>query len=243
LTTSPAVTKLPLAWSARAVGPHGERFELTGSTAIGLVRLQPIPRAGRRVVPDGVLREWGPLAAVTTPAQVLRNAASHHGKSDASFEVGLSHSLEALHIAINVKDDHVQATRETLPWDQDGVEVRVDARPDPMRAHSHGNFDGQQFLTIAMSPSNSADDDWYAPRHLHKPEGVEASSVRTRTGFVTEVSIPKRLLAAAAGGSLGLVRINVAVNDGDPDGQSQLWWWPDWRTNDDVPGSGTFALR
>ena len=60
---------------------------------------------------------------------------------------------------------------------------------------------------------------------------------------MTELSIPKKLLATAAGGSIGLVRINVAVNDRDPDGQSQLWWWPDWRTADDIPGSGSFQLR
>jgi len=238
------VTKLPLTWSAHAAGPNGERFELSGTTAFALSPLLNIPRAGRRVVADGSLGEWGYLPfAVGAKAHVSRSTQSHHGPTDSSFEIGLTHSNDLLSIAVRVKDDHVSAEKQRLPWDQDGIELRIDARPDPMRAHSHGSLDGQRFLTIAMSPSAAADDDWYAPEHLQKPEGVEAAVVRTKTGFVAEFNVPKELLARAAGGKLGLVRVNVAVDDADPDGQSQLWWWPDWRSDADIPGSGTFRLR
>lgn len=238
------LTKLPLSWSARAAGSSGERFELSGTTAFALAPLLGIPPTGRRVVADGALGEWGYLPfAVGAKAHVLRNAQSHHGLADASFEIGLSHSNDFLSIAVRVKDDHVSAEKHRLPWDQDGIELRIDARPDPMRAHSRGSLDGQRFLTIAMTPSASADDDWYAPEHLQKPEGVEAAVVRTKTGFSAEFNVPKALLARAAGGKLGLVRINIAIDDADPDGQSQLWWWPDWRSDADIPGSGTFKLR
>ncbi len=245
LSSSPhPLVKLPLVWSARASEPGGPAFELSGSTALSLVRLSSIPRTGQRVNADGALGEWGRLPiSVHAPAQVLREANRHHGTDDASFEVGLSHSSAMLSIAVRVKDDHVQAEKHRLPWDQDGIEVRIDARPDPLRAHSQGRFDGQRFLTIAMSPSASPDDDWFAERHLRRPDGVEAAVVKSATGFVAEFNIPKALLESTAGTKLGLVRINVAVNDGDPDGQSQLWWWPDWRTDEDIPGSGTFKLR
>ena len=95
---------------------------------------------------------------------------------------------------------------------------------------------------MAMSPSPSAADDWYAPKFLPKPEGVEASCVRNENGFVTEIAISRATLDKAAGGRAKLVRVNIAVNDGDPDGQSQIWWWPDWRTVEDIPGSGTLRL-
>lgn len=238
------VMKLPLAWSARAVAAQGDEFELSGTTALSLVRLLSIPRTPGRVVADGSLREWGRHRMTAgAPTQVVRNPENHHGASDAGFAIGLSHSKTMLSVAVKVHDDHVHAEKERLPWDQDGIELRIDARPDPVRAHSQGRFDGQRFLTIAMSPSASADDDWYAPRHLERPEGVEAAVVKTPTGFVAEFNVPKELLERIAGGKLGLVRINVAVDDTDPDGHSQLWWWPDWRSDADIPGSGTFRLR
>lgn len=244
LTTPPPIAKLPLAWSVRALEAGGAPLELSGTTALSLVRLSSIPAARRRVVADGVLDEWGRLPlAVTTPAQVLRDARSHHGPSDASFEVGLSHSKTMLSIAVRVRDDQLRVEKDRLPWDQDGIEVRIDARPDPVRAHSQGRFDGQRFVTIAMSPSTSADDDWFAQQHLPKPQGVEAAVVRNATGFVAEFNVPKELLERTAGAKLELLRINIAVNDGDQDGQAQLWWWPDWRTGEDIPGSGTFKFR
>lgn len=244
LATPRPFAKLPLVWSARASEPNGAAFEFSGTTAISLVRLSNIPHAGRRVVADGSFNEWGRLPIrIDVPSQILRDAERHHGPGDASFEIGLSHSSSMLSIAVRVTDDHVHAERHRLPWDQDGIELRVDPRPDPFRAHSQGRFDGQRFLTIAMSPSASADDDWFAERHLRKPEEVEAAVVKTAKGFNAEFNIPKAELERLAGTELGLVRINIAINDGDPEGQSQLWWWPDWRTNEDIPGSGTFKFR
>jgi len=39
------------------------------------------------------------------------------------------------------------------------------------------------------------------------------------------------------------LRINVAVNDRDGTGQSQLWWQPDWRSAENIPGSGTLFFE
>ena len=93
-----------------------------------------------------------------------------------------------------------------------------------------------------MSPSPSMDEDRYALEHLPHPESVEASCMRNATGFVSKIVVAKTRLAEAAAGEVEFVRINVAGNDRDPAGQTQLWWWPDWRTAEDLPASGTLRL-
>lgn len=235
---------LPFEWSARALGGEGQALQLKGSSTIPLVSLIPVPKSYKKKKIDGVLDDWPKLPiAVDEPAQVLRDAKAYRGPEDAHFRVGFSQDRTHLYVAVQVFDDSVAAKKDELPWNQDGVEVRVDARPDPVRAHSGGAGDGQEFLAIAMSPSPSAEEDWYAPEHLPKPNGVEAATVRNETGFITEIAIARSTLDEAQGSEAKLVRVNVAVNDGDSDGQSQLWWHPDWRTDEDQPGSGTLRLR
>ncbi|HEU5074961.1 MAG TPA: metallophosphoesterase, partial [Polyangiaceae bacterium] len=104
--------KLPLAWSARAVAAQGEQFELSGTTALSLVRLLSIPRAAGRVVADGSLREWERHRMTAgAPTQVVRNPENHQGAGDARFAVGLSHSKTMLSVAVEVHDDHVHAEK------------------------------------------------------------------------------------------------------------------------------------
>ena len=68
--------------------------------------------------------------------------------------------------------------------------------------------------------------------------------VRTATGHITEIAIPAAYLDAKAGGRWKEFRLNVAVNDYDtPDKGAQLWWRPDWRTDQTYVGSGTFRRR
>lgn len=235
--------RVPVTWSATARSSVGDTFRFTGKTALSLIKLGRIPRTFAPKRLDGKLTDWVDVRLTkVTPTQVLRDQSTYHGPEDNRFEVGLARNDDTLFVAVRVHDDSVRAEKTKLPWNQDGIEVRVDARPDPRRSHSHGELDGQGIVAVAMSPSSTADDDWYAPEHLRQPEGAEASCVRSADGFVTEIAIPLSRLNRAAGGRAERVRVNVAVNDRDADGQSQLWWWPDWRSAEDIPGSGTFAL-
>jgi hypothetical protein len=217
---------------------------LKGTSVLPVVRVVSARRVFRPVTIDGQLSEWVRLPiTVEYPRQILGDAAAWHGPKDNRFRLGVTYDQNSVHIAVEVFDDFVDATRGRRPWDQDGVEIRVDARPDPARAHSGGARDGRDFLLIAMSPSGSPDDDWlFSPGWLKLPEGTELACVRTKTGYVAEVAIPRSWITEVSRGSADWVRLNVAVNDRDADGTSASWWWPDWRTPQDVPGSGTVRV-
>jgi hypothetical protein len=225
-----------------AVTTDGGPLEYEGETAVAVVRSLNSKRAEPAIVVDGSLADWGRLAyGVRHPRQIRRNADAYRGPSDNRFEVGVRHDDAFVYVAVRVFDDHVEARKTLAPWKQDGVEIRFDARQDPIRSHYAGARDGRDVVLVALSPSDRAEETWlYHAGWIQPPEGIVARCRKTRGGFVAEVAVPREALRRM--GSSDAVRINVAVDDGDADGQSQSWWWPDWRESAHVPGTGTFRL-
>ena len=239
----PAVA-IPVEWQARTTRRGGEPLELSGWSSIPLVKLTHARSAERPVRVDGMLDEWRRLPIkVLEPRQILKDRSAFRGKSDSSYRAAVQYDDQRIYLAVEVTDDSVSVERDTEPWEQDGVEIRLDARPEPARAHSRGARDGRDFLFLAASPSPSAADDWVVGWAYERfPRDTEVACVRSETGFVLEAAIPRVALDQALGARARDIRVNIAVNDGDADGQSQSWWWPDWRTEQDVPGSGTVRL-
>jgi hypothetical protein len=235
---------IPVEWQARTARRRGDALEFAGQSSIGLVKLFHASPAKASIRIDGLLDEWGRLPiAVVHPRQVLGDRTALRGQSDSSFRAAVQYDDQFAYLAVEVTDDSISAERDTEPWEQDGIEVRLDARPDPVRAHSGGNRDGRDFLFLAVSPSASAADDWVVGWAYERfPRSTEVACVRTENGYVLEASIPRAAFDEALGTRASDIRINFAVNDQDADGQSQSWWWPDWRTEQDIPGSGTVRL-
>ncbi len=232
---------IPMHWRASAT-MEDQEVTFEGHTVIGVVPL--FPSRAKTPVVDGSLADWGSLRFdVTQPRQVLKQAEAWRGTDDASFAVDVSADADFIYVAVDVKDDSVAASAERPPWEQDGLEIRVDARPDPQRSHFGAASDGRDVALLALSPGEPKIGGW-----LHRadwivvPDGVRSSCVTTADGYAAEVAIPRRWANERARGVARRVRINVAIDDRDEDGQSQLWWWPDWRSTQAVPGSGTFAL-
>jgi len=55
-------------------------------------------------------------------------------------------------------------------------------------------------------------------------------------------------MAGKQGGQWQEFRLNIAMDDfdgevGDRTNGAQLWWKPDWRSQQNYPGSGTFTRR
>lgn len=238
-----ALFAVPLAW--RAV-TDGGAAALSGHTALSAVRTIQAEVSAAPVTVDGALGDWPSLPhEVDAPLQILNDAKAWRGREDSRFRIGIRHDADHVYVAVEVNDDELNSEAGVYPWQQDGIELRIDARPEPTRAHGRGHRDGRSSLLLALSPSSSADDDrlvqegWLnAP-----PAGTELACVKTATGFVTEVKLPRAYLDGVHGGRAHELRLNVTVNDRDADGQSQSFWWPDWRSREDVPGSGTVLLN
>ncbi len=232
--------KIRLLWKATSGGASPISFD--GETAVGVVRELRSRRVNRPLVVDGALGDWGKLEfSVRRPGQVSKQEDAYRGPADNRFEVGVRHDDEHVYVAVRVFDDSVSAKPGVPPWEQDGVEIRLDARPEPNRSHYASARDGRDVILVALSPSDDSDETWlYEAGWVQSPPGIVSRCVRDAAGFVAEVAVPRAALAKM--GSSSAVRINVAVSDGDADGQSQSWWWPDWREDAHVPGTGTFEL-
>jgi hypothetical protein len=169
---------------------------------------------------------------------------SWKGAEDGSFRFGVEYDESRFYVAVEVTDDQVVADTLHLPWDQDGIEVRLDARPDPARSNERGAVDAA-FLLVAASPGTTPDGMYLYQRDHLDSLGVTAVCLRQPDGYTAEIAVPRGWLDQQQGRPWSEFRLNLSVDDVDePNGAlAQLCWRPDWRTPENYPGSGTFRRR
>ncbi|NQT21202.1 MAG: hypothetical protein HQ592_15955 [Planctomycetes bacterium] len=215
------------------------------------IMLQPSFSCSRRATAvkiDGKLDEWKDLSIICAePQQIHFNPDSWSGTKDGSFRFATAYDDKSLYIAIEATDDKVVAVPTSWPWFQDGVEVRLDARPEPERSAGRGQGEKDNFILIALSPGTTSKDMVFCDQDI-LPKGTEAICLKTPTGHITEIAIPFSYLDEKQKEEWKAFRLNIAVDDfdgevGDREKAAQLWWRPDWRTPLSCGGSGTFRRK
>lgn len=240
----PTVAPLVMNVLATFTTPAGRELTQRTTQRVPIIRREPKPcaRAGQPVKVNGRLDDWDGLPfVVEQPAQILKNAQAWTGPADCSYRFGVSFDLTNLYVAVQVTDDVLVNDRGDEPWQQDGVEVRLDARPDPQRSLGQGNTDFKETLLVALVPVN-AKDKQRGVRLTELPQGSQVACIKTKDGYTAEIAIPLSYLKKLQGDDWDMFRLDVAVNDLD-DGETegaQLHWVPDWRTPENYPASGTF---
>jgi len=233
---------LELRWTAAYEPPGRPALQARGSQSLAPEKVLVCTRRDGPVVVDGKLDEWKDLPfACTEPAQVRGDAKAWRGQSDGSFRFAVQYDARFLYIAIDVTDDALVLDPTKSVWDQDGLEVRVDARPDPARSAGRGKDEGKDFVMVGLSPGRTeAEMVRFEPSQW--PEGTLAACVKTDKGWSAEIAIPVAYLDEKQGGAWKEFRLNIALDDVDsPTGKGQqLWWRPDWRGAMNYAGSGTF---
>jgi outer membrane protein assembly factor BamB len=201
---------------------------------------------GRRkepVIADGDLKEWGELPIVCRePAQIEVSPETWQGPDDLSFRLAVEHDDQYVYVAVDAVDNDRVFDPAGYPWNQDGIEIRLDARPDPIRSNCRGEGESSDFLFLALSPG-ATPDQTIAYGEEKCPTGMKVACVRTPKGHATEIAVPVAYLNGKQGGEWKALRLNVAVDDFDEAGiagGSQIWWRPDWRDPVNYIGSGTF---
>lgn len=193
------------------------------------------PKTAKPLPIDGTIADWKDIpffALSDSPASA---------SSPAARRFAVAHDDNFVYVAVEVTDPHVVFDPKKSPWDQDGVELRLDARPDPIR-YNAGQGEGGQVTFLAASPS--ADNSGiYDGDKL--PKGVKVTCKPTPTGYIFQAAIPSTSLETAQGGPWQDFRLNVCINDTDAVGTpvEKHWWQPDWRTTQNRPGSGTFRRQ
>jgi predicted phosphodiesterase len=231
--------EIPCIYTAEYQWEEHKPFKQTRQEPIGMVHKYPCSPATGKITVDGKLDDWSKLTYdVSQPVQVLHDPKTHHGPEDGRFRFDVAYDKDYLYIAVEVFDDTVSAPAEWV-WRQDGVEVRINANPPGKQGGANEWLD---LLPIAVAPSGEDGEMLiWGPHNL--PTGTKVVSVRTPTGHVTEIAVPISYIEGKQGKDWTSFRLNVAVDDFDADGGSQLWWKSDWRTRENLPGSGTFERK
>jgi len=235
-------------WSSAYQLADGSSVEMEGTRQLAIVPTIPCERQAAPVKVDGRLDEWGELPFVCRqPALIKLDPTSWHGPSDSSFSFGVRHDDENLYLALDVTDDDVSARPGVAPWAQDGVEIRLDARPEPWRSQCDGGGEFYDYLFFGLSPGKTEAEmgklNWDS-----MPEGAKAVTLTTAKGHVTEIAVPLKYLDERQGEPWKRFRLNIAVSDHDREGTespgaAHIWWRPDWRMPSNYDGSGTFRRR
>jgi predicted alpha/beta superfamily hydrolase len=197
----------------------------------------PIVEARAKVLVDGDLGEWGDLPYEKTDGE----------RGPAGFRFGVTYDKDYLYIACRLKDD-AWIARPTLgdPIDQDGLQIRIDARPDPIRALGRGQEAWRDFLSVEMAPGETAESTKLRRRNgdgFTLPQGLTAAMVRTPNGYAAELAIPASALDHAQGGPWKEFRLDICQYDAhDANGAvRRICWQPDWDSAENTIGSGTFS--
>ena len=219
-------------------------------TTSALLPVAPLPLpSGAKPRVDGVLDEWPAL-----PFTVERQgdiAAPATAATDIAFAFGLRQADGNVYFAARVTDDDVYASAE---WEdvRDGLEIIVDARPEPRRSENlaeypatrRGDFDD---LAVVLAQPTPAPAPTFLPR-------ARWQTSRTPTGYAVEAVVAGEFLNAVAGGRWQHLRIGIAAEDWDEgeianripariqgSGGVNLHWQPDRFGQAPVAGSGTFV--
>lgn len=227
----------------------GDPLRLNGSVALPVVTRLPIA-AAPGIVADGNLDDW-PAALwhdIADRPNLRSTKEGWTGPADSHFRVAFAHDATHLHLAVQVHDDEIVSQPDQAPWKQDGIEVRFDFRA-PAHQRAARVFDDDQlrlFIGSSPAPGDGFDPAFYLSKSSAQLTGTTICNRQVPGGYIFEASIPLAAIHEKFGRAWQQdgVRINIAINDRDAGrDQAQLWWQPDWRTADNIPGSGTLFMK
>ena len=246
------IAPLVLYWSGVFKIPDKHDVEVDGTGRIVFNRLLQVTQSNTSIAVDGRLDEWESMPFVCEKPSLIQNgkgnldSSSWDGPNDSSFRFNVSYDDNYIYIIVKVIDDKIISVPTGEPWAQDGIEVRVDARPHFKQSIGRGRSGkNMKNFPVIMLGLGEKTKEMVLNRQDLLPTETQAVCLKTDFGYVSEIAFPVSYLNEHGGKQWDTFRLNIAVNDyDDPDDNgSRIWWHPDWRTSQNHPGSGTFKRR
>ncbi|MDX2109445.1 MAG: alpha/beta hydrolase-fold protein [Verrucomicrobiota bacterium] len=192
--------------------------------------------------------EVTPGAAMLTEAYGMQTLVDSVGGVRIDFLV--VHSADAIHFSARVKDATLVADAAKFPWEQDGIELRIDPRPADESTLCRGGGENEPggFLLLGFSPTEDAKKALLVPGEKDKemlPKGLTWECSRCDSGWNVEVTLPDAWLDGMQGGRWESFRMNLILNNTSKDSEkpTKLEWYPDWRSAGNRVGSGLFVRQ
>lgn len=186
-----------------------------------------LERINRPVEIDARLDEWDSLP--------------YHFKTEqgATVRFEVAYDEDFLYFAAQVEDDQVINLGDSVAvWRQDNVAFGFNAEKLGMSAMSTGRrWYRYEFMQLISPETDLQKSSLYRAM----PEGSAIKCSATEKGYQAELKVPLSYVEAKQGKDWKHLRINVAVDDRDSDGEVRRnHWQPSWRSDDNIIGSGTF---
>ena len=232
-------------WKASVPDNENNKIEINGELDFRMTQLLEGPLKTENKKIDGNLIDWDEtFHEVIDPKQILGDASSWNGKEDGFYSFATAYDDEFVYIAVDVFDDHVISEKDLKPWEQDGIEIRLDARDRSISANGNGSEQGTKIMLLAISPNENANDEpWLSHQKDKLPLGTQYVCVRKNDGYAAEFAIPVSYFIEKQNEDWKDFRFNICIDDTDDDGFAQLWWQPSWREKENIAGSGIFLKR
>ncbi len=176
---------------------------------------------------DGNLAEWDLPYALTTP----EGAAFH-------IQYGATH----VYLAVQVNDKDIQNKTDVPTFSQDFVGFVMDGQPQAQSASETGEDWFKKSLYFIVSPEDAKGKNsvWDMEE---SEKGLEWKCVRNSGGYAFEVAVPIDYFKKMQG-DWRTLRLNVVVQDKDGTAKPQrMFWQPNWRDANHIPGSGMFFKK
>jgi hypothetical protein len=158
--------------------------------------------------------------------------------------MGLSYDDQFLYIAVETRDNKLFLDASRAPHEQDGIEIRIDARPDPERSKGRALWNYTDHGIVMVAPIVKDDQQTTYVRPASLDEVAQVKSIVSENGITAEIAIPTAWLDAQQKGPWKAIRLNAVMHDYDSSvgrKAKHLWWRPDWRFDRNIEGSGTFT--
>ncbi len=211
----PAPAKPSMSITYRFNDPYtGQQIEIPRDVPLGTYAEMDIPRVSGIEV-DGNLSDFSSVKplVVADASRLTRPSEHWSGAKDGSFELQVATDGQRLFLAVEVTDDQINIGRY-LPRRNDGIEFFWDAREPGKRDGRHGKGTGHLVLVVP-EPATAPKPRWdMGSRPV--PKGLAAVCKRTAGGYVYELSIPlKELAAKAQPATPDSIRLEIQLNDSD----------------------------
>ena len=211
---------------------------------LAFVERRPIFPASETISLDGKLDDWDDL----NYSNLKRIHSFSTKKQEDAFRFDLRYDNDFLYIAVEVTDaDPHRHPNNLQPERSDHVTVVVDARPDPDRSLGRGEHPLVDHINVLMVPGESEESMLVRRSQRYwdgvLPDDVRAVSLKTKSGYISEIAIPNSYLDTFQDGPWSELRVNVSMrNWTDNKNPEDDWvtWQPAWGGLNNRIGSGTF---